>query len=113
MIAVTVGVGAGSVFVTVGKDVCVAGGTDMIAVAVTVGIGAGSVFSTAGMGVCIVGDAAIVGVVAPALQPNRKTLMKMQMAVQVLSISRNKDGSLFTEPVLANSSNTVYFSESS
>jgi len=74
------------------------GGSDLIAVAVTVGVSAGSVFTTAGKDVCIVGDVVIVGVVTPVLQPTKKTLIKMQMAViEVLSISRNKDGSLIRD----------------
>jgi hypothetical protein len=80
-----------------GKGVCIAGDAGLIAAAVTVGVSAGSVFTTAGTDICIVGDVVIVGVVTPVLQPTKKTLIKMQMAVKGLSISRNKDGSLMRD----------------
>jgi hypothetical protein len=64
------------------------GGSDLIAVAVTVGIGAGSVPTTASRGVCVVGDVVIAGA-APVLQPTKKTLIEMQMAVKVLNILRS------------------------
>jgi len=97
VVAVTVGVSAGSVFTMAGKGVCIAGDAGLIAAAVTVGVSAGSVFTTAGKDICIVGDVVIVGVVTPVLQPTKKTLIKIQMAVKGLSISRNKDGSLIRD----------------
>ena len=62
------------------------GGSDPITDAVTVDISADSVSITAGRGVCVVGSVVIAGAVALALQPTKKTLIRMLMAVlEILS----------------------------
>jgi hypothetical protein len=109
---VTVGISADSVSITTGTGVCVAGSaaiagavalalqptrmtshallatedSDPIADGATVGISVDSVPITAGRRVCVAGSVAFAGAVALALQPTKKTLIRMLMAgFEVLS----------------------------